>query len=146
MPNQKMAELLARKLREGITHPGDPATQMPPRVIALPVFRTAGLPKEVAQQVDVTVKLLAEAIVHTIEVDGEGEIAPRAELESMRANAEDAAQDLRMLAVHCRCDGRYQDPLLMLTVTNESHIVIDGKQVLGALQQRAVECPHERVS
>lgn len=146
MPNQKMAELLATKLREGITHPGDPATEMPARVITLPVFRTVGLPKEVAEQVDLTVKLLAEAIVHTIEVDGEGEIAPRAELANIRANAENAASEVRMMAVHCRCDGKRQDPLLMLAVTNEAQITVDGKQVLGALSQRSIECPHERVS
>lgn len=146
MPNQKIVDLLANKLREGITHPGDPAREIPPRVIQLPVFRTVGLPKEVADQVDATVKLLAEAVVHTIEVDGEGEIAPKVELANMRANADNARADLRMVAVHCRCDGRREDPLVMLTVTNESQVVVDGKQILGALVTRSVECPHGRVS
>lgn len=143
MPNQRIADLIAAKLRDGVTHPGDMAAGVVGRVVQLPVFRTAGLPKEVAEQVDATVKVLAEAIVHTIEVDGDSEIVPRTEVSGLRTSVENAAAGLRPVTVHCRCDGNRRDPLIVLMMTNDSQIIVDGKQLLGGLVKRSPECPHE---
>lgn len=73
----RIAALIADKLTNGLQHPGDVATEQLPMVIRLPMFRTVGAPPEVGQQVDLTVKLIAEAIVHLIKTDAQCDIVPR---------------------------------------------------------------------
>lgn len=79
-----IAELISLKFVEGLQHPGYEKGQ-PPSVIRLPLFRTAGMPPEVWQQVEETVKMIGEAIVYLIENDGESEIIKKTELEALRA-------------------------------------------------------------
>lgn len=76
-----IAELIADRLAKGLFHPGDPETEQAPMTIRLPMFRTVAAPPEVTRQVDLTVKLIAEAIVHLIETDGQSDIVPRAQIE-----------------------------------------------------------------
>lgn len=108
MPNTAIAELIAAKLPE-LTHPGHGQG-----AIALPVasFRTAGIPPEMAEQFardagypSANIPLLvAEALVHLIETDGDSEIVRRSELATMRA-ATAAAEPARnrQITVHCHC-------------------------------------------
>lgn len=70
-----IAERIADKLAHGLFHPGDPATDQGPMTLRLPMFRTVGAPPELTKQVDLTTKLMAEAIVYEIETDHD--IVPR---------------------------------------------------------------------
>lgn len=79
-----IAELISKGLAGGLLHPGYPETQQQPVTIRLPLFRTAGMPPEVYQQVENTVQMIGEAIVHLIETDGGSVIIDREELENLR--------------------------------------------------------------
>jgi hypothetical protein len=144
VPNKPIADLIAATLPSGLTHPGDPEGNRGEMVINLPAFRTAGLPEQVAEQVSVTTTLLAEAIVHLIETAGDSEIVDREELTRLRnLEARVGGEGTRMIPVHCRCDGGRADPLLVLTVSDRSTIVVDGKQLLKGLSRRGIDCPHK---
>lgn len=80
-----IAELISDRLANGLQHPGYPDTEQPATTIRLPLFRTAGMPNEFLEQINETVKMIGEAIVHTIETEGESVIIPRAELDALRA-------------------------------------------------------------
>lgn len=84
MTNTDIAELISDRLTNGLQHPGYPGTDQPPVLIRLPLFKTAGLPPDFYTQIEETVKMLGEAIVHTIETDGESVIIPKAELDALR--------------------------------------------------------------
>lgn len=75
--DNRIAELIADKLVNGLFHPGDPANEQEPMTLRLPMFRTVAAPPELVRQVDLTVKLMAEAIVYAIENDGQCDIVPR---------------------------------------------------------------------
>jgi len=81
-----IAELIAQKLAEGLPHPGNPAVGEEPCTIRLPLFKMPGMPAEMAQQVEETVKMLGEAIVYTIESAGHSTIIDTAELDQLRAD------------------------------------------------------------
>lgn len=144
MPNQLIAELIARKLRDGLLHPGDPERNIAPTPIALP-FRTTGMPAEMADLINDTVKLLSEAIVHAIESEGDCEIVPRADAKSLRIAAGDKAGAPNLVPVHCRCDRDFQNPLVILTVTDPDRIVVDGRVVIANMARRSEKCPHEEI-
>jgi hypothetical protein len=144
MPNKPIADLIAATLASGLIHPGDPEDSRGEMVINLPVFRTAGLPEQVAEQVSVTTTLLAEAIVHLIETAGGSEIVDREELIRLRnLEARLDGEGTRMIPVHCRCDGGRADPLLVLTVSDRPTIAIDGAVLIGGLKRRETQCPHK---
>lgn len=82
--NTPIAELIANKLANGLPHPGNKQAGEEPVTIRLPLFRMASMPAEMYQQVEQTVKMLAEAIVYAIETDGESEIVKRSELQALR--------------------------------------------------------------
>lgn len=140
MPNKKIADLISNRLRGGLVHPGRDGG--PPMPIALPLFRTAGMPPEMGELVNETANLLGEAIVALIEDEGESEIIGKQAAVEFRIA--DEAAPRRQVLVHCRCDKKHSDPLLVLTVTNSPSVVIDGKQLLKGLSARSVECPHRR--
>jgi hypothetical protein len=136
-----IAELISGKLVAGLVHPGD--DKRPAMTVALPVFRTTGLPEEVVKQVNVTVQMIGEAIVHLIETEGESVIVKRTELEQLQYSAAPNADMKRQATpVHCNCDRNYSDPLMVLTVNGSRRIVVDGKQLLEGLSKRSIECPH----
>lgn len=85
MSNPKIAELLASRLGEGMSHPGNPDKGQPPTLIPLPGFRTTGLPEEQAKAYQGAAQAFGEAVVFTIETDGESEIVPKSELAQLRA-------------------------------------------------------------
>lgn len=80
-----IAELISDRLSNGLLHPGYPDTEQQAVTIRLPLFKLAGMPPEVYQQVTETVKMLGEAIVHTIETDGQSVIVPRTEYDALKA-------------------------------------------------------------
>lgn len=141
MSNKLIAERIAHGLRNGLVHPGDQANGIPPKSLSLP-FRTVGMPKEMADLVDATVKAIGEAVVAVIEEDHE--LVPRGEAVTMRAAVGKAPPPgTRELAVHCRCDKARKDPLMILTLSDEPVAIVDGKQLIKGLSMREVKCPHE---
>lgn len=144
MPNQRIAALISAKLRDGLTHPGDPARDVPARPIALPFGKTAGMPKEMVDLVNTTTDLLAEAVVHLIETEGACELVPRDEAVTMRRAIGEGPPAALTLPVHCRCDRDLRDPLVLLKPPTNDRIVIDGPALLEGLRVRGVECPHTR--
>lgn len=93
MPNPTIAELISARLAGGLQHPGYPETEQPSVTIRLPLFKTAGMPPEVYQQVTETVKMLGEAIVYTIETEGESVIIGRDELQALRTELAQLKED-----------------------------------------------------
>ena len=140
--NKKVSDLIAARLVSGLQHPGGPDRQ--PMLIALPVFRTAGMPSEMVDQVNTTAVLIAEAIVHLIETESGYRLVPAEKVEVMefeeKRNNKDPLADV--VPVHCRCDRTHTDPLMFVTV-NGPRVVVDGKQLIKGLQQRSAECPHK---
>lgn len=141
MAAKKITELIIKGIREGFIHPGRDGAGPTPVVYSQ--FRTAGMPPELAELVDNSVEMFAECIVNAIENDGASEIIDRDEL-AQRQVAVDAGEANRIVTVHCRCDKTGSDPLAVLSVTDSPRVVIDGKQLLGALAAREVKCPHTR--
>lgn len=139
---QAITNLIERKLREGITHPGDPKRDVPPMPIALPFTPRPGQPKEMTDLLDKTVEVLAEAIVHTIVTEGDVELVPRAEAKTLRRTM-GTGTPMNVVPIHCRCDVNRQDPLVVLSFTDPDCIVVDARPMLSALHKRAVECPHD---
>lgn len=86
-----VAELIAERLATGLVHPGDGTPSQPQMTIALPAFRSAGMPTELKKQVDLTTKLIGEAIVHLIETEGDHVLVQRAEFDALRAAANGSA-------------------------------------------------------
>ena len=78
------AQLISRALAEGLEHPGNGADQLP-ITIRLPLFRMAGQPPEITEQVENTVTMIGEAIVHLIETKGDSVIVNRADYEALKS-------------------------------------------------------------
>lgn len=142
---QAMAELIAKRLREGMIHPGDPDNDVGPTPIMLPFSHAPGRPKEMNDLLDATVKLLSEAIVFTIVAEGECDITPRDEVAELRMAAGEITPGTNVIPVHCHCDTSRTDPLALLTMTNPNFIVVNGPAILRGLRGRSEKCPHERV-
>lgn len=140
MANEKIAKLIAQRLREGMVHPGRDGG--PPTPLALALFSTAGAPPEMVELVTSTTELLGEAIVALIETEGRCEIVDRDQVAELRIA--DQAAPRRQVLLHCRCDKDSTDPLAVLTVTNSPRVVVDAKQLLSGLAERTIECPHTR--
>ena len=143
MDNKRIAGLIAKGLREGLTRPGQPNAAR----ILLPQFRTVGMPKEMAELADETATLLGEAIAGLIETEGEVEMIAKDDIAQLREEARSIEQDSgrRVVPIHCRCDRTRSRPLAILTVGVSPTIVVDGKQLIGNLAALSPECPHERV-
>jgi|GEM_PF-5139527 len=141
MINKKIAERIANALREGtLVHPG--TEERPPTPVVLSIFRTTGMPPEMVELAEGTANLLAEAVVALIEE--EHEIIEKGQATEMRVA--NAATPHRVVTVHCGCDTQRTDPLAVLTVTNNPHVTVSGKQLIEGLANREPECPHERKS
>lgn len=138
-----LAALIARKLSSGtLTHPGDPANNVAPRVITLPFSMKAGQPKEMQDLMDATATMIGEAVVALIETEGDTELIPHDEADAMRVAGGDTPGEGSTVAVHCRCDPR-GTPLLVFTMTHPDRAVVDGPSLLRALGKRTVHCPHD---
>lgn len=76
--NQAAADMIAKALPLGLPHPGDPGNHVPPGVIRLPGFNTAGMSAEQAQEfVGNFATLVAESVVNLLETEGGYEIVPK---------------------------------------------------------------------
>ena len=142
MDNKKIAKLIAKGLREGLTQPG----QQGDARIFLPQFRTAGMPKEMVDLADETATLLGEAIAGLIEAEGGVVMIAKDEIAQLREQAATDDSTRRVVPVYCRCDQSSSRPLAVFTVTDSPSIVIDGKQLIGSLSELSPECPHGRVA
>jgi len=147
MPDrQALINLIAQRLSTGLEHPGDPARNIPPRPIALPFGKTAGMPEEMADLVNGTVTMIAEAIVYLIETDGATELVPREEARAMRDAVSEGIPEGPFVPLLCRCDRERNRPLAMLMMTSPEAIIIDGPTLIRGLHKRRVECPHEMMT
>lgn len=141
MDSNGIAQLIAKGLREGLAQPGQ---QDGPRIF-LPQFRTAGMPKEMADLANETATLLGEAIAALIESEGEVEMIAKDEVAELREQALVDNSSRRVVPIYCRCDKSRSQPLAVLTVTDSPFIIVDGKQLIGNLAELSPECPHERM-
>ena len=143
MPNPAIAALIADKLPD-LTHPGDGSG-----AISLPVstFRTAGIPPEMAEQFardagypSANIPLLiAEALVHLIETDGDSEIVRRSELATMRAATKAAEpQRNRQIQGHCHCGTPLFTAQFRDFDTDKPRVA--GPELIKAIGHLAVEC------
>ena len=143
MPNAAIAELIAKNLPD-LTHPGDGNG-----AISLPVatFRPAGIPPEMAEQfareagyptADIT-RLVAEALVHLIETEGNSEIVSKTELADMRAaTAQAEPQRHRQVQVHCHCG----TPLFRASIKDfdSDKPRVAGPELIKAMRRLGIEC------
>lgn len=143
MPNAAIAALIAEKLPD-LTHPGDGSG-----AISLPVstFRTAGIPPEMAEQFardagypSANIPLLiAEALVHLIETQGDSEIIRRSELTDMRKAAATAEpQRHRQVHVHCHCGTPLFRAQFRDFDTDKPRVA--GPELIKAMAQLSTEC------
>jgi hypothetical protein len=139
MPNPAAVTLIAARLPNGLVHPGD-GDKQPAKLIPLPGLSNLGLPQGMAEHFakeagmpssDVPQRI-AEAIVHTLETDGDLELVPRAELEQLRAQAatlDDVNPNAPVVIVRCGCN---TEPILQLSI-GRPLMVIDGKALRARL-------------
>jgi hypothetical protein len=73
-PRRKAAALIAENLTTGLEHPGEPGK--PPFTIVLPMFRTTGMPPQMAVAVQTSTARIAEAIVHLLTVKNDLRLIP----------------------------------------------------------------------
>lgn len=143
MPNQAIAQLIAEKLPD-LTHPGDGSG-----AISLPVstFRMAGIPPEMAEQFardagypSANIPLLiAEAIVHLVETDGNAEIISKAELSQMRAaKAAAEPQRNRQVEVQCNCGTTLFRAMFRDFDTDKPKL--SGSELIKAMAKLSTEC------
>jgi hypothetical protein len=142
MPNAAAVALIAEKLPEGLTHPGDGKKQ-PPKLIPLPGLKNLGISpeqaKHFAQQAGMPAndapKLIAEALVHLIETDlnGGSTIISNAELAQLRSQAAtlgDLDPNAATVKVCCHCN--LAKPVLHLAV-GRAMVVLDGAALRKSL-------------
>jgi len=68
--NNSAADLIAKTLADGLPHPGNPDNDTPKAILALPMFKTAGMPAPMKANVEATTQLISEAIVYLLEDQG----------------------------------------------------------------------------
>lgn len=148
MPNQAVADLLARKLGDGLIHPGDETTGGSPIVVPLMGYRTAGMsPEQVeAYGLNKNAKLVGEAIVNTVERDG-WEIISQAELGRLRQLAAQAETGVATLppymSLHCNmCQSTADQFILRLPANADQTYRVDVKNLIRSIGGLNPECPH----
>lgn len=91
-----IAGLISNGFVNGMYHPGNDQDQKP-STIHLPLFRTAGLPPELYQQTEATVKMMGESIVWMINNDGNSEIIDKGELAKLREDLSNSQAEVDRL-------------------------------------------------
>ncbi|MDV6979641.1 hypothetical protein [Mycobacterium intracellulare] len=135
---QRAIEHIAARLAAGIVHPGNPDTNQPAKLIALPGLSSTGIPPEMAQHfaneaglpANDAPRLVAEAILHLLDTELGLELIPASELRQLQAQvAEPDTTTGAAINIHCRCN----PSRALLTVSGRrSMITTDG----AALRQR----------
>ncbi len=131
--NEAAVSALDQGFRTGLSHPGRPEENLPAKMISLPVFRSTGIPSEMADHFAAeagfadndTPRLTAEAAVHTLENAGLT-IIPAAELDALRTAAADAPDGKRTITAYCQCDAQRLNPLMRITIDKTNVVVIPG--------------------
>jgi hypothetical protein len=142
MTNQAMIDKIANALSENtFVHPGDEKRGLKPRPIILPFKAQAGMPKEMADLMSETTKLLAECIIASIEEDCE--ITPKKDARALRRAAGKGDPNPLATPVFCQCNAT--EPLMYLTITDPESITVFGPALVEAIHGRAVKCPHDKV-
>lgn len=145
--NRAAVDLLASRLAAGLVHPGDPDNGQQPIALPLPGLSSAGIPPEMAEQFardagypSANIPLLiAEALVHLIETDGDSEIVRRSELATMRAATKAAEpQRNRQIQVHCHCGTPLFTAQFRDFDTDKPRVA--GPELIKAMSQLGVEC------
>lgn len=140
MTNQSVVDLIYQGLINGLPHPGNPDDGSQPHAIILPVFNTVGQPPEIVEQTAGMARSIAEAVGFLIKEKGMS-VVDTAELDSLRTTY-DPAKGRRIVSVHCGCD----TALLVLSITDEPKVVIDGRALLSGFRTKSIDCPHGEVS
>lgn len=101
--NQAVVDLLTRTFASGaVPHPGD--ANSPPRPIALPGFRSAGMSDEQAQEmIGHAAKLLAEAIDYVL--GAQFDVLTKVDAAQLRQDAADAPDCTRIVTITTRPNG-----------------------------------------
>lgn len=68
MPDSSPVVDIIADVLSKLAHPGSPGVE--PHMIQLTMFKTAGLPQQIAEQVNSTKRLVAEGLVHTLDLAG----------------------------------------------------------------------------
>lgn len=142
-------DLLTQRLPGGLIHPGDPSKGQPAQALPLPGLAATGIPPEMAEHFAAesgmpgtdTARLLAEAIVHTITESGMT-ILSNDDIAALEAQAADAPDGTRIVAVHTECDRARTRPILELTVTKATDRAVIPCRALKALHATPADCPH----
>lgn len=139
--SKRAAEHIAARLAAGIVHPGNPETNQPAKLIALPGLSSTGIPPEMAQHfaneaglpANDAPRLVAEAILHLIDTELGLELIPTNELRQLRAQvAEPDTSTGAAINIHCRCNPRQP----VLTVTGRrAAIMTNGPALRQRLDQ-----------
>jgi hypothetical protein len=140
--NTAIANLVAEKMRNGLVHPGNRDEGKPATPLALPFGQVAGRPKEHQDLINGSVQMMAEAIVHTIETDGNVEFVDRGELAALRHAAGDTDLANTSMPVYCRCGTL----LMVLSVIDPGNVRVDGPSLLRSFEQLGNACPHGKSS
>jgi hypothetical protein len=130
--NQRAVDLIAERLPNGLTHPGDPNSNQPAMVLPMPGLSSLGMAAEQAAEFaseaglpsNDAPRLLAEALVHLLETDGGFELVDRARLEELEAAAktpDEAAPAAPTVSVLC---AHFRKPLAQLTA-GRAQVLVD---------------------
>ncbi|MCV7100066.1 hypothetical protein [Mycobacterium palustre] len=145
MPNQDVSNLIARRLGEGLTHPGDGKSG--PVVLPLPMFRATTIPRAQAEHFAAqaglpgpnVAQLTGEAIVHSVEQDGWAFIR-QTELEQLREAAAGKPPPSGRMTLQFSCNVCH-NRLFRLNV-DVNNPAVNGPHLLEQLSKLTAGCPH----
>jgi len=134
------AELIREHL-PNLTHPGDP--QRGPIPLALPMFRNAAIPPDVAREMAAEVglpefdiaALVADAIVHLLRENRIAVDYTVDDIEQLQADAHAGTQRRRRVQLTCTCGA----PLVEVDVDVDRPRV-DGPALIRDLSSRSADC------
>jgi hypothetical protein len=142
MSNPRAVALLAERLPHGLTHPGDPNSNQPAKVIPLPGLSDLGMPpgmaeffaREAGLPANDAPKVIAEAIVHTLKIN-RLKIVSEDYLEQLIADAatlEDIDPSAPIVGVFCKCNR--EKPIVGITI-GRARAIISGKALRAMLDE-----------
>ena len=143
MSNPELVKLIAERLPSGLLHPGDPTNNQPAKLLPLPGLRSSGLPPELAEEfakaagfpVSDVPKLIAEALIHLIETDGQCTIVLNRQLAEQQAQTttpEQANPSMPTIQVYCQCNPR---DILIKIAANRHRIAISSQSMKQRIEQ-----------
>ena len=147
MPNPPVADHIANKLREGLTHPGDGKANT---AFALPMamFRATGMSAQMIEQFAKEAglphgdmpKLTGEAIVHEIEASGRT-IVDNTDLQKLQASAVPVATEQRIV-LKCNLCGNMLFGLPNIDLNNPTMPAFSFAHLKEQIAKVSAACPH----